>query len=201
MIAPNNNNPLVPSNSQPGTPARAASQHRAVNPYADVLVGSLREIVEQQVICAPAEQCMLYAELALCRESAKEAVKCFQIAKLGQNAGAQVEPGTVVQLGAIMVAALEKVAVMADRAAALEERAADKFSVHNLHIALEQVVQLCGGVLDKYLEPDTARLAAIELRDAVQDIVKLRAKQQAEGTKLLPDQTVLDMDATIPFPT
>jgi hypothetical protein len=189
--------------SQPSAGPGTARTGR--NPYADHMSPSLRACVEQATLALPTEQVMLFAELELTRQAAAQTVKLFsdrreKLASLPATATAEQRQDATMQLcqaGALMAQQMDAVGVMSQRAANIEALAADKFSVHNLHLVVEQICDIARHVFSK-LPVDLAKTLTSEFTFAVQNHVKLQADNARRGTNLLPDQTVLDMDATVP---
>lgn len=197
-----NNSQLTVFDSREREPTQpSAPVNTARNPYASVLNPCLRDAVNQATLGSPAEQVMLYAELALMREASKQAVKLWSDAmslpdEFVSQSG-QTKQQLIGHAGMLMQGQLEAVAVMSGRCAQIESVSAEKFSVHNLHLVVAQISDIAERVLSK-LPAEIGRALSLEFQQAVQTHVRLESESRRRGTDLLPHQTVLDMDSTIP---
>lgn len=158
--------------------------------YRDVLGPNLRDALDSLTGGSAAEQLSLFEELALMRVTARDAVKLYGKAcsVVDKSKGLALRA----EAAGIMQAQLREVAKLAEAAARIDSLAKDKFSIHAVHLLVNQLVRICASVFKGHDD------LVAEFARRVKTDVKLPTSE-SQGTVLTPDQDVRDMDASVPF--
>lgn len=160
--------------------------------YSKILSSNLRDAIDDMTSVSPAEQLGLYEELALIRHSAMQAVAMYDGA-CNMEDGTK-KPALVQAASALMRSALSEVVNTAKTISTMESQAADKISLTQVGVIVDQLVQVA---YDVFHDADP------ELVEQFAERVKTRVKLphlETTGTAITPDQEVIEMDGTIPGP-
>lgn len=155
--------------------------------YAKHVTKTLAEAITDHTGLDPDEQVSLYEELALMRHVAGNFVKLY---------GAAVESGDTNSIsiaGLGMSEALSNVEKVCSSAAKIQTKQRDRFSVHDLKFVVNRITRILYEVCGPENE-DIARRFKLMID---QHLVLPTGYQQ--GTTTLPDETIQDLDNTIPF--
>ena len=150
--------------------------------YSKKLKGTLQDAVEAALQQDPSEVLALYEELAIVRTTALDVIRLYEAALESNDASAACTVGIAVR------GVMKDVAEMVKNAAELEYKRADKLSVHNLAMVVNQIVRISAEVFGDDMEK------AEEFRKLVIEQLKV----DKGGTDITPDQDAADMDATVP---
>lgn len=148
---------------------------------------SLGKAISEQIGLDPDEQVQLYEELALIRHVASNFVKLY---------GAAVETGdqnTICMAGAGMVEALNNVEAICSAAAKIQQKQRDRFSIHDLKYVVNKLTRMLYDVCG-----DEHQDIAERFKLMVDEKLALPTGYQ-QGTDLQPDETVLEIDSSVPF--
>lgn len=155
--------------------------------YSKHVTKTLAEAITEHTGLDPDEQVSLYEELALMRHVAGNFVKLY---------GAAVESGNMQAIniaGAGMSEALSNVEKVCSSAAKIQTKQRDRFSVHDLKFVVNRLTRILYEVCGPEHE-DIAR----RFKVMVDEHLVLPTGYQ-QGTTTMPDETVQDLDSTIPF--
>lgn len=163
--------------------------------YRYMMSASLRKkMAEMQGQQSPLEQLGLFDELALMRQLAQGAVATWDAATCDENEDKKVPEQLKAAAGILMREALNDVAKMAEHVAKIEGMAADKLSIAQLGIVVDQIVHLAHEVFGQ----DDETLERCKIFSAlVNERIKIPTLE-VKGTSITPDQDVMAMDATVP---
>lgn len=153
------------------------------NFWSKKLRGSLLDVVEEALKEDPTDAVELYAELAIVRQTSLDITLMYEAA-LSDPEKAKALPA----LGAAVRECMDDIGRMVKLIADLEEKRADKLSVHNIHYVVNQIVRIAHETFG-----GDEQLGEV-FRKAVIDKLKVESK----GTTLTPDQDAEAMDATVP---
>lgn len=155
--------------------------------YTKHITKTLAEAINEHTGLDPDEQVSLYEELALVRHAAGQFVKLY---------GAAIETGnidTIALAGQGMSEALVNVEKICSSAAKIQTKQRDRFSVHDLKFVVNRITRILYEVCG-----DEHKDIAVRFKEMIDQHLVLPTGYQ-QGTDLKPDETVTDLDATIPF--
>lgn len=158
--------------------------------YKKYLGPKLTEAVELATGIDPDEQTAVFHELALLREWAGPFVGMYSAAVEANNAKMMQETGLV------MKEVLSEVVDVASKAAKIQEKQRDRFSIHDLKYVIDKIMlihfSVCG---------DEHRDIAEKFAKAIEEQLTLPANSASTdpGTRLSPDDTARAFDATVPY--
>jgi hypothetical protein len=166
--------------------------------YHRTLKSTVREKVEEYLAVPHEEQLSLFEELAVTRASAEQKVAEWDQAVLALEQETDPKKRKIKQELADLAAygmrqALNEVRDMCLAAARVESSQRGLVTPLMLQLFVNQMVRL----FYRQLPQETAEMLEKHIRDFRLE-VKLPEDYQSQGTDLLPDQTVLLMDQTVP---
>ena len=184
-----------------GTNPRRCKYHKRASPntqvsrlhavYKKYLGPKLSEAIAQATGVSPDEQVAVYHEIALLREMAGQHVALFSAAYESGNVNATLAAGE------LMREALAVVVDTCSKAAKIQEKQRDQFSIHDLKYVVDQLMIIHSSIAKD--QPELAKAFA----DAVEK--ELILPTASKGVSVLPGDTdeiirsVVDFDAEIPL--
>lgn len=151
----------------------------------------LNQIAGQE---SPLEQLGLFEELKWMRAISQQALSVYDMANHAEGSE-NITLDAKLKAGELAKKALEDIARMAEKAAKIEGMAADKLSIAQLGVVIDQIVQLAADVFGV----DEETLERVKIFASLVDKRVKIPTFETKGTALTPDQDVTEMGNTVPL--
>ena len=150
--------------------------------YSKFLRDSLAELIETQLGASSEKQLAVHEELAVMRATAVDTCKLY-------DASSSAQASTRLAAGDMLRSTMAEIIKAVEAAVRIQTASKETLSVHNLSFVIDQMVRIAHEVFGS----DHAK--AREFERLVRETLKV---DSGAGTRITPDQDVLEMDASVP---